>query len=103
MSMTTRKTLANLLVERNLLTHNQLEDSLAASKEAHQPLAEYLRVQGLIDEKDLISCYAELFKLPVIETITEKMADPDLLARIPRLLCNVLECLLVSPKEGMIY
>ena len=42
-----------------------------------------LRVQGLIDEKDLVSCYAELFKVPVIETITEKMADPDLLARIP--------------------
>jgi len=81
--MTTRKTLADLLVQRNLLTYQQLDEYQTASKEAHLSLGEYLRQNALIDEKDLIACYAELFQVPIIESITEKMADPDLLAKIP--------------------
>ena len=81
--MATRKTLSDLLVERKLITPQQLGEYQAASKEAQIPFADYLRTQGLIEEKDLVQSYADLFKLPVIETITEKMADPELLARIP--------------------
>lgn len=81
--MTTRKTLADLLVQRNILTPQQLDEYLAASREAHLPLGDYLRNNGLVEEKEMISCYAELFNLPIIETITEKMADPDVLSRIP--------------------
>lgn len=81
--MTPRKTLADLLIQKNLLTAQQLEEHLAASKEVHIPLAEYLLSKGLIEEKELLACYAELFKVPILEIITEKMADPDLLSRIP--------------------
>lgn len=81
--MAPRKRLQDLLVERNLVTQTQLDEYLTASKEAQISLADYVRSQGLVDEKDLVASYADLFNVPVIETITEKMTDPELLARIP--------------------
>ena len=42
-----------------------------------------LRTHALVKEEDLARTYADLFGLPFIETITEKMADPELLSRIP--------------------
>jgi general secretion pathway protein E len=100
--MTTRKTLADLLVMRNLLSQRQLEEYMVASKEARLSLGDYLRNKGLIDEADLVSCYGEIFNVPLMETITEKMADPELLARIP---LKFLRDQVIIPvrQEGTIY
>ena len=61
----------------------ELEESKAASKEAHQTLEAYLFAHNLIKDEELARVYAEEFSIPHIETITEKMADPDILSKIP--------------------
>ena len=81
--MAVRKTLVDLLVQRGLLTKVQLDDALRASKEANLSLQEYIRTHTLVDEKELAAAYAELFTLPVIDSITDKTADPELLSKIP--------------------
>lgn len=78
-----RKSLAQVLVERKLFTPIEIEEYQAASQAAHQTLEDYLRTQSLIKEEDLAKAYADLFALPFIDVITEKMADPELLSRIP--------------------
>lgn len=78
-----RKSLAQVLVERKLFTPIEIEEYQSASDAEHQALEDYLRVHALIKEEDLARAYADLFGLPFIEIITEKMADPELLARIP--------------------
>ena len=78
-----RKSLAQQLIERKVLTPAQIEEYQATSEEAHQSLEEYLRVHNLVKDEDLSRAYADLFELPFVDTITEKMADPELLSRIP--------------------
>ena len=78
-----RKTLAHSLVDRNLFTEQQIQEYLEASKQAQMTLVDYLRTENLIQEKDLTQAYADLYKVPYIELISEKMTDPDLLASIP--------------------
>ncbi len=78
-----RKTLAHILVERKLFTKEQIEAHAAAAVQADQMLEDYLRIHNLISEEDLAKAYAEQFSIPFIELITERMADPELLAKIP--------------------
>ena len=78
-----RKSLAQILIDRKLFTALEIEEYQAASQENHQTLEDYLKAHALIKEEDLARAYAELFDLPFIELITEKMADPELLSRIP--------------------
>ncbi len=78
-----RKSIAQILVERSVFTPVEIEQYQSASQAAHQSLEDYLRAHALIKDEDLARAYADLFELPFIETITEKMADPELLSRIP--------------------
>ena len=78
-----RKTLAQVLVDRHLFTPEELEQLTAASEQAHQTLEEHLRAEHLIKDEDLALAYAELFHLPYLDSISEKMAQPELLAKIP--------------------
>ena len=78
-----RKNLAQTLVERKLFTPEEIEKHQAAAEGAQLSLEDYLRTHALVKEEDLARTYADLFGLPFIETITEKMADPELLSRIP--------------------
>ncbi len=78
-----RKTLAQVLVDRHLFTPEEIEQLRAASEAAHQTLEEHLRAEHLIKDEDLALSYAELFHLPYLDSISEKMAQPELLARIP--------------------
>ncbi|MBA2307241.1 type II secretion system ATPase GspE [Candidatus Dependentiae bacterium] len=78
-----QKTLSQIILEHLSYTAQQLEEYKAASKEANQTLEAYLLSHGLIKDDELGRVYAELFSVPYIETITEKMADPELLSKIP--------------------
>ena len=78
-----RKTLSQILVDRHLITPEELEPLRAASEQAHQTLEDYLRAQNLIKDEDLALAYADLFHVPYLDAITEKMAQPELLAKIP--------------------
>ncbi len=78
-----RKTIAHSLVDRDLFTEQQMQEYLEASKLAQMTLEEYLRSEDLVQEKDLAQAYADLYKLPLLELISEKMTDPEVLASIP--------------------
>ena len=78
-----RKTLSQILVDRHLFTPEELESLRVASEQAHQSLEDYLRAQHLIKDEDLALAYADLFHVPYLDAITEKMAQPELLAKIP--------------------
>jgi len=78
-----KKNLAQILIDRKLFTPLEIEEHKKEAEAVHQSLEDYLRSQALIKEEDLTRANAELFGLPYLETITEKMADPELLSRIP--------------------
>lgn len=78
-----RKSIGELLVDHRILSPEQLQDYLQLSSKEGKTLEEYLRAHNLVSEKDLAKAYAAKFEVPFIEEITEKMADAELLGRIP--------------------
>ena len=78
-----RKSLAQILVDRKLFTKQQVDDFIKFSLEANLNLDEYLRTNNLLKDDQIAKIYAEQFNIKFVENITEKMADPELLARIP--------------------
>lgn len=78
-----RKSFAQLLVDKKLVTPVQLEEYQKASQLENKSLDNYLRDNNLIKDVELATVYADQFNLPLIELITEKMAEPDLLSKIP--------------------
>lgn len=77
-----KKNLGDILVKQGVLTKLQLDDALARKK-AHQSLEDYLKSEKLIGDEALARAYATMFGIPFIEIITEKMANPDVLIKIP--------------------
>ncbi|MBN2267467.1 MAG: type II secretion system ATPase GspE [Candidatus Babeliaceae bacterium] len=77
------KTVADILVERKLMTQAQKEKYEQASHEAGVSFEEYILSNNIVSERDVAQAYATIFGLPFHERISEKMADPELLRRIP--------------------
>ncbi|MBA3751676.1 type II secretion system ATPase GspE [Candidatus Dependentiae bacterium] len=78
-----KKTFAQILLEHTSYTQQDIEAFKSASGEAHQSLEDYLLEHGLIKDEDFARAYSEQFSVTFIETITEKMADPELLSKVP--------------------
>lgn len=78
-----KKSIGEILVAQKVITKAQLEQYAQESKDAGEVLENYLRAQNIISAVDLAKAYAEKFEYPYIDTITEKMADPELLAQFP--------------------
>ncbi len=77
------KTVGDMLVAHHVITQEQLREFQEASRAAHQELDHYLLAHNLVQEEDLLRAYAASLSIPFITTITEKMADTELLAKIP--------------------
>jgi len=77
------KNINQVLVDRKLFTAEQLEEHKKAAETAQQPLIDYLKAQNLISEAGIAQAYAEQFGIPYLEAVTEKIADPDTLAKVP--------------------
>ena len=78
-----RKSLGQMLVNRKLFTPTEVEGFIKAAEDSHQSLAEYLKTHKLIKDEELAKVYADQFGIKYIESIAEKMADTELLAKIP--------------------
>jgi len=78
-----KKSIGEILVDQKILTAAQLAEYMHASKEAGEIFENYLRAQNYISAADLARAYAEKFGYQYIDAITEKMADPELLAQFP--------------------
>ena len=77
------KTIESVLVEAGILTEQKAKEYSAQSQEKNVSFEEYVRAQNLVSERDIAFGYAQLYQMPFIETITEKEADPELMARVP--------------------
>lgn len=77
------KTLAEILIEQGSITQERLTQLQAEATEKNVPLDEYIRQQKDIPAEAIARAFAEKYALPVITAITEKMANPDILAQVP--------------------
>lgn len=78
-----KKSIAEILLEKGVITPEQKLEYEAVCHENNLQFEEYIRDNNLVSEEDLARAYSEMFRVPYIEKITEKMADPELLAKIP--------------------
>jgi type II secretion system protein E len=79
----TKKTLGQLLVENGALTQEKFKSYEAEAQKANSTLTRYLQEQKLVPEEAVAKAYAAMTGLEYLETITDEMADPLLLAKIP--------------------
>lgn len=78
-----RKSFAESLVDLKLLTSHQLEEYLRVSEADGGTLEQYLRDNQVLSDDDIARAYAHQFGIEYMQSITERMADPDLLSKIP--------------------
>lgn len=77
------KSLQDILIERALLTHEQLESVKRDVREQRMQLEEYLIRHSIVPPHALAEAIATAYSLPFVGLITEKMAQPDILAQVP--------------------
>lgn len=78
-----RKSLSQVLVEKGLFSREQIDKFQLVASQDNKTLEEYLKEHNLITDVNLAKAYAEQFNLNFIESISEKMVDPELLMKIP--------------------
>jgi len=77
------KSLEQILIEKGLVTKEQLEQATQDALLANTPLSTYLVAQKLVSEEHIAQAYAEQLGVAYIATVTEGMADQNLLAQVP--------------------
>ena len=78
-----QKSIAELLVERGVITQAQKEEYESLSRAQGIPFEVYVSKFEKVSDFDLAHAFALKFEVPLIERVTEKMADTDLLGRVP--------------------
>ncbi len=98
------KSLAQILYDAKVLSEEQRLIAEKASVETGIAFEDYLLTHNFISEKDLAIALAEKFEVPFYEHITEKMADPELLAKasLPFLRANVIMPVIVDDHREII-
>lgn len=77
------KTVGEILIEQGKLTKDQWQECLSIASQTGQSITQCLIDKKFVSSEDLIHAYAQQRSLKYIEKITEKMADPAILAKIP--------------------
>lgn len=78
-----RKRIGDILIEMGLLTQQQLDECLVEQKTSGKLLGSLLLEKNLVAKQDLARALAKQVNVKFIETITEQMADPTLLGKVP--------------------
>lgn len=78
-----RKKIGEILIDLNVLTPQQLQESLDEQKGSGKLLGQILLARKVIGKEDLARALAAQVTLIFIERITEQMADPALLGKVP--------------------
>lgn len=79
----TRKTIDRIIIEEKILTAQDLQNYQELADKAGQHLIAYLQTNNLISEEQLAQVYAQISETSLLTAITEVMADPLLLMKIP--------------------
>ena len=75
------KSFEKFLVDEKFITQEQLELFLTESQKSKLSLQEYLLEKNVIPEDSLAKALAKYASFPFVEKITDKMTDPELLAK----------------------
>ena len=78
-----KKTLGQVLVDTQVLSKIDLEQYQNEAKKENLVLTRYLQDKNIVTEEQLAQAYATQNDLEYIKVITEEMADPLLLAKVP--------------------
>lgn len=78
-----KKSIQQVLVDMGFIDQGQLAALQEEAKAAGVALLQYLQEQNKITDDQLAQAFAEQSSLPYIKNITEEMADPLLLAKVP--------------------
>ncbi len=78
-----RKKIGEILVDLNLISQDQLNESVEEQKTTNKNLEAILLERGFIKKEDLAKAFAEQSGLPFIQKITEQMTDISILGKVP--------------------
>lgn len=78
-----KKTLEQILQDQGKITQEQLQQCKVKQQETGQTVADCLTELNFVKPEDIAQAYAQQFNVPYIEKVTDKVADPTLLAKIP--------------------
>ncbi len=78
-----KKNIGQVLVDTEVLSKIDLDQHLDAAKKENLGIIRYLQEKNLVTEDQLAQAYASQNNLEYIKNITEEMADPILLAKVP--------------------
>ena len=78
-----RKKIEDILVELNLVTPEQLTECIAEQKSAGKQLPDILLEKKFVSKVDMAKVLAKQIGISFIEKITEQMADPNILGKVP--------------------
>ncbi|HBL98541.1 TPA: type II secretion system protein GspE [Candidatus Dependentiae bacterium] len=98
------KSLAQLLCDAKVLTDEQRYAAETASKDAGIAFEDYVLSHNLVNDRDLAMALADKFDVTFYDHITEKMADPELLAKasLPFLRTNAIMPLVVDDHREIV-
>ena len=78
-----KKNNGEILVELGLLTSEQVKELQQEADKSGLSIEEVACNKKILTEQNIAQAYAQHASLPYIDTITDKMADLDLLAKVP--------------------
>lgn len=96
-----RKPLGQMLVEKGLITPQQLKEALEAQKESDLRIGEILVGLGYLDRRALFETLAEQLRVPFVD-LNEADIDPGVATLIPRDMAEKYECLPIGRGDGTI-
>ncbi len=77
------KSVGDILVSMSVLSHDQVVEAMQKAKASLMPVDQYLVDNKLITAEQLAKAFAQQVDIPFIDKITEKMADPTILVKLP--------------------
>ena len=78
-----RKKFREILKDLNLVTDAQLTEAVEEQKKTGKLLGHILVKKGYAAQSDIAQALAKQVGLPFVEAVTEQMADPSLLSKVP--------------------
>ncbi|KKR96225.1 MAG: Type II secretion system protein E [candidate division TM6 bacterium GW2011_GWE2_41_16] len=77
------KRLEQILVSEKLVSQERVDTYVAEADKEKISFEAYVTRENRVSERDIAFAYAKLYEMPFLESIGEKIADPDLMARVP--------------------
>jgi general secretion pathway protein E len=78
-----RKKLEDIFIEQNLISADQQAEALAEQQESGKPILQIYLEKKFISKVSIARGLAQQINVQFIEKITEQMADPQLLGKVP--------------------